>query len=217
MKVSETIDGSVNTKMAQESSTETEVRDDSNDLSSKGSEGTINMERVEESSNDQDIHNNLKDTRTKEYQGKREVNSCVVNVPPLEKKKTLVKMVDIGQNLDCSGYESESKDECDLGTIKQKIEEQKNRKTLVNYTESSDSSDECPKNVESDMNTGSPNYKDPLIGGKLQQDVQTSSDCEEQAAISLKLAKVKGKYAEKKLRNSSLVTKRTGQLPLWMR
>ena len=44
----------------------------------------------------------------------------------------------------------------------QELKEPKLSKTLVNYTESSDTSDDCPKNVEHDLKTYSPNYKDPL-------------------------------------------------------
>ena len=128
---------------------------DSNDLSTKESEGTVNMQTAPESSTETDIHNNSNDLSTKESsgkKGKKEVNSGVVNGPTQTKKKTLVKMVDLGLNSDCSGSESESKSEGESGTIiehkislQQEIKEPKISKTLVNYTGSSDTSDDCPK------------------------------------------------------------------------
>ena len=61
-------------------------------------------------------------------------------------------MVDLGLNLDCSESESESKSKGESGTIiehkislPQEVKEPKISKTLVNYTESSDTSDDCPK------------------------------------------------------------------------
>ena len=81
-------------------------------------------------------------------------------------------MVDLGPNSDCSEFESESKSEGESGTIiehkislQQEIKEPEISKTLVNYTERSDTSDNCPKNVEHDLNTDLPNSKDPLISG----------------------------------------------------
>ena len=134
-------------------------------------------------------------------------------------------MVDWGPNSDCSESESESKSEGESGTIiehkislQQEIKEPEISKTLVNYTESSDTSDNCPKNVEHDLNTDLPYSKDPLISGKLPPDAQPSSDCEEQD-ISSQMEKLEGKLAEKKKmrRTYSPATKITGQLPLWMR
>ena len=89
-------------------------------------------------------------------------------------------------------------------------------RTPHNYTESSDN---CPKNVERDLNTDLPNSKDPLICGKLPPDAQPSSDCEEQDDIPSQMEKLEGKLAEKKKirRTYSPATKITGQLPLWMR
>ena len=159
-------------------------------------------------------------------QSKKEVNSGVVNGPTQTKKKTLEKMVDLGPNLDCSESESESKSEGESGTIiehkislQQEIKEPKLSKTLVNYTESSDTSDDCSKNVEHDLNTDLPNSKDLLIGGKLPPDAQPSSDCEEQDDISSQMEKLEGKLAEKKKmrRTYSPAMKITGQFPLWMR
>ena len=67
-------------------------------------------------------------------------------------------MVDLGPNLDCSESESESKSEGESGTntehkisLHQEIKEPQISKKLINYTESSDTSDECPKNVEHDL------------------------------------------------------------------
>ena len=69
-------------------------------------------------------------------------------------------MVDLGWNSDCSESESESKSKGESGTIiehkislQQEIKEPKISKTLVNYTESSDTSDDCAKNVECDLKT----------------------------------------------------------------
>ena len=100
-----------------------------------------------------------------------------------------------------------------------KLKEPEISKTLVNYTESSDTSDDCPKNVERDLNTDSLNSKDPLIGGKLPPDAQPSSDCEEQDDISSQMEKLEGKLAEKeKMRRTySPAMKITGQFPFWMR
>ena len=107
-----------------------------------------------------------------------------------------VKMVDLGPNPDCSESESESKSKGESGTIiehkislQQEIKEAEISKTLVNYTESSDTSDNCPKNVERDLNTDSPNSKDPLISDKLPPDAQPSSDCEEPDDISSQMKK----------------------------
>ena len=118
-------------------------------------------------------------------------------------------MVDLGQNLDCSESESESKSEGESGTIiehkislQQEIKEPKISKMLVNYTESSDTSDDCAKNVEHDLKTDSP--KDPLIGGKLPPDAQPSSDCEEQDDISSQMEKLEGKSAKKKKNEEDL-------------
>ena len=114
-------------------------------------------------------------------------------------------MVDLGPNSDCSESESESKSKGESGTIiehkislQQEIKEPEISKTLVNYTESSDTSDNCPKYVECDLNTDSLNSKDPLISGKLPPDAQSSSDCEEQDDISSQMEKLEGKLAEKK-------------------
>ena len=114
-------------------------------------------------------------------------------------------MVDLGPNSDCSESKSESKSEGESGTIiehkislQQEIKEPKISKTLVNYTESSDTSDDCQKNVECDLNTDSLNSKDPLIGGKLPADAQPSSDCEEQDDIFSQMENLEGKSAEKK-------------------
>ena len=64
----------------------------------------------------------------------------------------MVKMVDLGLNSDCSKSKSESKSEGESGTIiehkislQQEIKEPEISKTLLNYTESSDTSDDCPK------------------------------------------------------------------------
>ena len=198
-------EGTVNMQTAPESSTETDIHHNSSDLCTKESEGTVNMQAAPESSTETDIHNDSNDLSTKESSGKKEVNSGVVNGPPQTKKKTLVKMVDLGPNSDCSESKSESKFEGESGTIikhkislQQEIKEPEISKTLVNYTESSDTSDDCPKNVERDMNTDSLNSKDPLIGGKLPPDAQPSSDCEEQDDISPQMEKLEGKSAEKK-------------------
>ena len=117
----------------------------------------------------------------------------------------MVKMVDLGMNSDCSESESESKSKSESGTIiehkislQQEIKEPEISKTLVNYTERSDTSDDCPKNVECDLNTDLLNSKDPLISGKLPPDAQPSSDCEEQDDISSQMEKLEGKLAEKK-------------------
>ena len=218
-------EGTVNMETAPESSTETDIRHNSNDLSAKESEGTVNMQTAPESSTETDIHNNSNDLSTKESSVEKEVNSGAVSRPTQTKKKTLVKMVDLGQNSDCSESESESKSESESGTIiehkislQQEIKEPKLSKTLVNYTESSDTSDDCPQNVERDLKTDSPNFKDPLIGGKLPPDAQPSSDCEEQDDISSQMEKLEGKSAKKKkMRTYSPVMKITGQFPLWMR
>ena len=120
-------------------------------------------------------------------------------------------MVDLGRNSDCSESESESKSKGESGTIiehkislQQEIKELKLSKTLVNYTESSDTSDDCPQNVERDLKTDSLNFKDPLIGGKLPPDAQPSSDCEEQDDISSQMEKLEGKSARKKKNEEDL-------------
>ena len=161
-------EGTVNMQTAPESSTETDIRHDSNDLTTKESEGTVNMQTAPESSTETDIRHDSDDLSTKESsgeKGEKEVNSGVVNGPPQTKKKTLVKMVDLGPNSDCSESESESKSEGESGTIiehkislQQEIKEPEISKTLVNYTESSDTSDDCPKNVERDLNTDLRSY-----------------------------------------------------------
>ena len=204
-------EGTVSMETAPESSTETDVHHDSNDLSTKESEGTVNMETAPESSTETDIPHDSNDLSTKESSGEKELNSGVVNGPTQTKKKTLVKMVDLGPNSDCSEYESESKSEVESRTmiehrisLQQEIKEPEISKTLVNYTESSDTSDNCPKNVEHDLNTDSPNSKDPLIGGKLPPDAQPSSDCEEQDDISSQMEKLEGKLAEKKKNEEDL-------------
>ena len=196
---------------APESSTETDIHHNSNDLSTKESEGNVNMQTAPESSTEIDIHNDSNDLSTKESSGEKEVNSGVVSRPTQTKKKTLMKMVDLGQNLDCSESESESKSEGESGTIiehkislQQEIKEPKLSKTLVNYTESSDTSDNCSKNVERDLKTDSPNFKDPLIGGKLQPEDQPSSDCEEQDDVSSQMEKLEGKSAKKKKNEEDL-------------
>ena len=145
----------------------------------------------------------------------------------IKERKNFVKMVDLAPNSDCSESEIESKSEGESGTIiehkislRQEIKEPDISKTLVNYTESSNTSDDCPENVEHDLNTESSNFKDPLIGGKLPPDAQPSSDCEKQDDISCQMEKLEGKLAEKKKkmrRTYSPVMKITGQLPLWMR
>ena len=207
-------EGTVNMETAPESSTETDIHHHSNDLSTKESEGTVNMETEPESSTETDIHNDSKNLSTKESsgkKGKKEVNSGVVNGPTQTMKKTSMKMVELGWNSDCSESKSESKSEGESGTIiehkislQQEIKEQKISKTLVNYTESSDTSDNCPKNVEHDLKTDSPNSKVPLISGKLPPDAQPSSDCEEQDDISSKMKKLEGKSAEKKTNEEDL-------------
>ena len=60
------------------------------------------------------------------------------------------------------------------------------------------------KNVEHDLNTDSPNSKDPLICGKLPPDAQPSSDCEEQDDISSQMEKLEGKLTEKKKNEENL-------------
>ena len=202
-------EGTVNMQTAPESSTETDIHNNSNDLSAKESEETVNMQTAPESSTETDIHNNSNDLSTKESQGEKEVNSGVVSRPTQTKKKNLVKMVDLGWNLDCS--ESESKSKGESGTIiehkislQQEIKEPKISKTLVNYTESGDTSDDCPKNVERDLKTDSPNFKDPLISGKLPPDAQPSSDCEEQDNISSQMEKLEGKSAKKEKNEEDL-------------
>ena len=201
-------EGTVNIQTAPESSTETDIRHDSNDLSTEEYEGTVNMQTEPESSTETDIHTDSNDLSTKESSGKKgekEVNSGVVNGPTQTKKKTLVKMVDLGPNSDWSESKSESKSEGESGTIiehkislQQEIKKPKISNTLVNYTESSDTSDDCPKNVEHDLNTDLPNSKDPLIGGNLPPDAQPSSDCEEQDDISSQMEKLEEKLADKK-------------------
>ena len=204
----------VNMQTAPGSSTETDIHHNSNDLSTKESEGTVNMQTAPESSTETDIHHDSNDLSTKESsgeKGEKEVNSDVVSKPTQTKKKTLVKMVDLGQNLDCSESESESKSEGESGTIiehkislQQEIKEPKISKTLVNYTESSDTSDDCPKNVEHDLKTDSLNFKDPLICGKLPPDAQPSSDCEEQDDISSQMETLEGKSTKKKTNEEDL-------------
>ena len=158
--------GTVNMETAPESSTETDICHNSNDLRAKESEGTVNMQTAPEST-ETDIHNDSNDLCTKESSGEK--------------------------------GESESKSEGESGTIiehkislQQEINKPKLSKTLVNYTESSDTSDNCPQNVECDLKTDLPNFKDPLIGGKLPPDAQPSSDCEEQDDISSQMEKLKG-------------------------
>ena len=200
-------EGTVNMQTAPESSTETDIRYNSNDLSTKESEGTVNMETAPESSTETDIHNDSNDLSTKESsgeKGKQEVNSGVVSRSTQTKKKTLVKMVDLGWNSDCSESKSEPKSEGESGTsiehkisLQQEIKEPKLSKTLVNYTESSDTSDDCPKNVQRDLKTDLPNFKDPLISEKLPPDAQPSSDCEEQDDISSQMEKIGRKISKK--------------------
>ena len=114
-------------------------------------------------------------------------------------------MVHLEWNSDCSESKSESKSEDESGTIiehkislQQEIKEPKISKILVNYTESSDTSDDCAKNVEHDLKTDLLNFKDPLISGKLPPDAQPSSDCQEQDNISSQMEKLEGKLAKKK-------------------
>ena len=169
------------------------------------------MQTAPESSTETDIHNDSNDLSTKESSGEKEVNSGVVSRPTQTKQKTLVKMVDLGWNSDCSESESESKSEGESGTIiehkislQQEIKEPKLSKTLINYKESSDTSDDCPQNVEHDLKTDSLNFKDPLIRSKLPPDAQPSSDCEEQDYISSQMEKLEGKSAKKKKNEEEL-------------
>ena len=197
-----------------ESSTETDIHHNSNDLSAKESEGTVNMQTAQESSTETDIHNDSNDLSTKESsgeKGEKEVNSGVVSRPTQMKKKTLVKMVDLGWNSDCSESESESESEGASVTIiehkislQQEIQEPKLSKTLVNYTESSDTSGDCPQNVERDLKTDLPNFKDPLISGKLPQDAQPSSDFDKQDDISSQMEELEGNSAKKKKNEEDL-------------
>ena len=104
----EVSEGTVNMETAQESSTETDIHHNSNDLSTKVSEGTVNVETAQESSTETDIHHDSNDLTTKESSGEKgeqEGNSGVVSWSTQTKKKTLVKMVDLGQNSDCSESE----------------------------------------------------------------------------------------------------------------
>ena len=102
---------------APESSTEADIHHNSNDLSTKESQGTVNMQTAPESSTETDIHNDSNDLSTSGEKGEKEVNSGVVSRPTQTKKKTLVKMVDLGWNSDCSESESESKSEGESRTI----------------------------------------------------------------------------------------------------
>ena len=113
-------EGTVNMETAPESSTETDIPHNSNDLSTKESEGTVNMQTAPESSTETDIHNDSNDLSTKESsgeKGEKEVNSGVVNGPTQTKKKICMKMVDLGQNSDCSESKSEFKSEGESGTL----------------------------------------------------------------------------------------------------
>ena len=56
---------------APESSTETDIHHNSNDLSAKESEGTVNMQTAPESSTETDIHNDSNDLSTKESSGEK--------------------------------------------------------------------------------------------------------------------------------------------------
>ena len=201
-------EGTVNMETAQESSTRTDIHLNSNDLSTKVSEGSVNMETAQESSTETDILHDSNDLSTKESsgeKGKKEVNSGVVSWTTQTKKKTLVKMVDLGQNLDCSESEGESVTIIEHKiSLPQEIQEPKLSKTLVNYTESSDTSDDCPQNVEHDLKTDSPNFKDPLISGKLPQDTQPSSDCDKQDGISSQMEKFEGNPEKKKKNEEDL-------------
>ena len=60
------------------------------------------------------------------------------------------------------------------------------------------------KNVEHDLKTDLPNFKDPLILGKLPPDAQPSSDYEEQDDISSQMEKLEGKSAKKKRNEEDL-------------
>ena len=201
-------EGTVNMQTVPESSTETDIHHNSNDLSAKESEGTVNMQTAQESSTETDIRNDSNDLSTKESsgeKGKKEVNSGVVSWPTQTKKKTLVKMLDLGWNLDCSESEGASVTIIEHKiSLQQEIQEPKLSKTLVNYTESSDTSDDCPQNVEHDLKTDLLNFKDPLISGKLPQDAQPSSDCEEQDDISSQMEKLEGNSAKKKKNEEDL-------------
>ena len=74
----------------------------------------------------------------------------------------------------------------------------------MDYTEGSElednTSDCCQKNVDCVFNADTPNVKDPMIGGKLPSDAQSSSDYEEQddIPISSKREMLEVKSAEKK-------------------
>ena len=74
---------------APESSTETDIHHNSNDLSTKESEGTVNMQTAHESSTETDIDNDSNDLSTKESsgeKGEKEVNSGVVSWPTQTEK-----------------------------------------------------------------------------------------------------------------------------------
>ena len=123
----------------------------------------------------------------------------------LKQRKNFGENGRLGTKFGCYESESESKSDGESGTIiehkislQQEIKEPEISKTLANYTVSSDTSDDCPKNVEHDLNTDLLNSKDPLIGGKLPPDAQPSSDCEEQDDISSQMEQLEGKLAEKK-------------------
>ena len=130
-------------------------------------------------------------------------------------------MVDLGQNSDCSESESESKSEGESGTIiehkislQQEIKEPEISKTLVNYTESSDTSDDCPKNVEHDLKTDSPNSKDPLM-----QMPNHLLIVRNKVIYPLRWKNWKENWQKRKKmrRTYSPAMKITGQFPLWMR
>ena len=184
------------------------------------------MQTAPESSTETDIHNDSNNLSTKEFsgeKGEKEVNSGVVSRSTQTKKKTLVKMVDLGRNLDCSESKSESKSKGESGTIiehkislQQEIKEPKLSKTLVNYTESSDTSDDCPKNVERDLKTDSPNFKDPLISGQMPNHLLIVRN-KMIYPLRWKNWKENQQKRKKMRRTYSPLMKITGQFPLWMR
>ena len=105
------------------------------------------------------------------------------------------KRKDIGSENTKEPVLSITKSDSETGVISEKI---------VDYTESSElednTSDSCQKNVDHDLNTYSPNVKDPMTSGKLLVDAQPSSDYEEQEdiPISSNMEMLEGKSAEKK-------------------
>ena len=102
--------------METETETSAEICHDSIDLRTKESfsEGEKELNGgVEKQNDDSDLNKQPEKTKDSCSEGENKING---HLQTCSMKKTLVKMVDLGANLDCSELEAKSKDESQTGT-----------------------------------------------------------------------------------------------------